>query len=113
MRVNISVKAQIISLENELQAKNISQYKLENRYDEYKRLIRENIQNDIEATWAKMIETNSDYCNIQDLFYGYLGNEWKNNRPETDTEMLSAISLDYDIDVNVISGGLNKRYKLG
>ena len=59
-----------------------------------------------------MVQTESDFCNIQDLFYSKYGNEWKNNRPESDGEMLSNIKLDYNIDVNVVSGGLNKRFKI-
>lgn len=112
LRIKINVKAEIISIENELQAKSITQYSLEKRYSEYKRLTEEYIKNDIEAAWAKMEETDSDFCNIQELFYGSFANEWKGSRPETDSEMLAQIKLDYDINVNFISGGLNKRYKL-
>ena len=112
LRVKISVKAQFISVENELQSRNISAYKLERRFDEYKSLISAGIEKDIDSTWQKMVQTESDFCNIQDLFYSKYGNEWKNNRPESDGEMLSNIKLDYNIDVNVVSGGLNKRFKI-
>ena len=112
LKVKIDVKAQVVSIQNELQARKITPYKLENRYREYARLAEEYIKNDVNAAWTKMIETDSDYCNIQDLFYGKFSKEWQNSRPETDSAMLSGITLEYDIKVNFISGGLNKRFKL-
>lgn len=112
LKVMIDVKAEMISIENELQAKSITQYRLKNRYAEYTGLVEAHIRNAVDDAWRKMIETDCDFCNIQELFYGRFANKWKTDRPETDSRMLADIKLDYDINVNFISGGLNKRFKL-
>lgn len=113
LRVNVKAKAEIISLENEIQVNDISKEKLEKRSSEFEEIIENNIKEEIIATWNKMIETDCDYCSIRDTFYSKFRKAWKNSAPETCSEMLKQIELDCNIDVSIISGGLNKRYFVG
>ncbi len=110
LNVNINVKAQIISIENELRGENVSYNEIKHRYEDYERIIRENIEADINAAINKAKETESDFCNLGDIFYQRLGRIWLENAGETTAEILDGITIRCNINVNVISGNLNKRY---
>lgn len=114
LKVKINTKAEIVSVNNELQISNISHYKLENRYDEFENLIKGNIEDTVRQAWQKMIEINCDFCEIEDAFYCKYGKKWKNAQTgKSDSDIISDIELEFDINVTIITGGLNKRYKLG
>lgn len=112
LHVKINAKAEIISIYNNMQSVNISIRKLKRRYDELGDKLGKSIKGDIESTWRKMIDTDCDYCGIQDLFYSYLGNTWKNADFSDSKQALENIETEYETDITVIAGGLNKRYKL-
>lgn len=112
LSIKIDAKAEIISIYNNMQSVNISIHKLKRRYDELGDKLGKSIKNDIESAWRKMSDTDCDYCGIQDLFYSYLGNTWKNAYFSSTEQALENITKEYEMDITVIAGGLNKRYKL-
>lgn len=112
LSIKMDAKAEIISIYNNMQSINISIHKLKKRYDELGNKLGDSIKKDIESAWQKMIEKDCDYCGIQDLFYSYLGNTWKNAEFSDTKQALENITKEYEMDITVIAGGLNKRYKL-
>lgn len=112
LRAKINAKAEIIAIQNGMQSVNISIRKLKRRYDELGNKLAERIKKDIESSWKKMLKENCDYCGIQDIFYSYLGKTWKNADFDDAKQALENIEIEYEMDITVIAGGLNKRYKL-
>lgn len=109
--VDIEAKAEMISIKNELQSVDISLHKLKNRFDELAEKLSRSIIDDIEAAWQGMKTMNCDYCGIQDDLYSYLGKKWSEG-DHGDGWILDNVRLEYNMDITVVSGGLNKRYKL-
>lgn len=112
LKITLSATAELIYVKNELQSKNISSYKLNKRYEEISTLIARNIQSEINSTLDKMSLTDCDFCNIEDLFYSYLGKKWNKDLFVDTRDMLNNINFEIEYDITVTSGGLNKRYKL-
>lgn len=112
LRAKINAKAEIIAIHNGMQSVNISIRKLKRRYDELGNKLAERIKHDIESSWQKMLTESCDYCGIQDMFYSYLGKTWKNSNFKDAKQALESIQIEYEMDITVIAGGLNKRYKL-
>lgn len=112
LRAKISAKAEIIAIYNGMQSVNISVRKLKRRYDELGSKLATKIKQDIDAAWQKMIKEDCDFCGIQDMFFSYLGKTWENGDFDNAKQALENIEIEYETDITVIAGGLNKRYKL-
>ncbi len=112
LSLQIKANGEIISVKNEMQSSNLPVHRLDERYRELAQELAKSIREDVNFAWDSMAQLDSDYCGIEDMFYSYLGHKWDKDMFETAGDMLDNIRLEFDMDLTVISGGLNKRYQL-